>query len=136
MAGKLEFPAGLVMIFFPILHLLIGVLMTYATIGGFVNRTELRVAGGELTVRHGPLPWPGNRQLLTAKIKQLYCTESVYRSKNRTRRSYSVLAVIEDNDKIELVSSLQELEQGLFIEQQVEQYLKIRDKRVPGQVRV
>ena len=47
-----------------------------------------------------------------------------------------MLVVTRDNDKITLVSNLDELEQGLFIEQQVERYLKIRDKRVPGQVRV
>jgi hypothetical protein len=128
--------AGLFMLLFSVLHVAVGVAITYATLCGFVNRTVLRVSAGELTVWHGPLPFPGNRQILTADIKQLYCTETVHRGKRSCRTSYNVLVVTKDNDKITLVSNLDELEQGLFIEQQVEQHLRIRDQRVPGQVRI
>ena len=77
--------AGVFMLLFSVLHVAVGVVMTYATLCGFMNRTVLRVSGGELTVRHGPLPFPGNRQVLTADIKQLYCTETIHRGKRSSR---------------------------------------------------
>ena len=51
--------ATLFMLVFPVFHVAIGVGLTYFVICGFVNRTVVRIAGGELSVWHGPMPWPG-----------------------------------------------------------------------------
>ena len=48
---------------FPLLHVAVGVGLTYYTICGFVNRTTVHVASGELRVSHRPLPWPGARRI-------------------------------------------------------------------------
>jgi hypothetical protein len=127
---------GWIMLAFPILHVAVGVLLTYATIGGFVNRTVLRVAGGELAIWHGPLPWPGQRRLMTSDIRQLYCTQTSHRRKHGSSFTFNVAAQTSGGDKIDLLTGLDELDQALFIEQRVEQHLRIRDERVPGEVRV
>jgi hypothetical protein len=125
-----------IMLIFPVLHLAVGVFLTYFVISTFVNKTVIRVTAGELTVKHGPLPWGGNCQLPTCDLKQVFCTEKRHRKKHGCSFSYNVEALKSDGHQMTLVSSLQELNQALFIEQQVEQHLKIEDERVPGEVRV
>jgi len=125
------------MFVFPVFHVAIGAGLTYAVLCGFLNRTVVRVSGGELSIRHGPLPWPGNQQLLTTDVRQLYCTESKRQwSQQNGRRKFDVVIQSKANDKITLLTGLEELDHGLFVEQQVEQHLKIRDERVPGEVMV
>lgn len=129
--------ASVLMLLFPVLHVAVGLGLTYTVLCGFVNRTVVRVSGGELSVRHGPLPWLGNQRLFTTDIRQLYCTESKRnRNQNDCRRTFDVVIQSKSNDKITLLTGLEELDHGLFIEQQVEQHLKIPDERVPGEVRV
>lgn len=124
------------MLAFPVLHVAVGLAMTYIVITGFVNRTVVRIAGGELSVWHGPLPWPSHQRIFTSDIKQLYCAEVIRRNSDSCSKTYNVLAVTGKSDLVTLVSGLEDLDQGRFIEQQVEQHLKIRDERVPGEVRV
>ena len=126
---------AIVMLVFPVFHVAVGVTLTYAVIGGFFNRTIVRVAGGELSVWHGPIPWPGNQRLFTADVQQLYCTESPTRKRDGSK-TYNVLAVTGKNDEVTLITGLEQLDDGLFIEQQIEQHLKIPDQRMPGEVRL
>ena len=49
-----------IMVLFPILHLAVGVGLTYFVICCFVNRTWIKVSMGQLTVRHSQLQWQGN----------------------------------------------------------------------------
>jgi hypothetical protein len=122
-----------VMILFPLLHVAAGVGLTYFAASLLVNRTTIRVAVGQLTVRHSPLPWPGNCQLFTTDIKQLFCIETHTRG-HHYNVSYSVMALKQDDTRVSLVNTLEELDQAVFIEQQVELHLKIPDQRVPGEV--
>ncbi len=128
--------AAYIMLLFPLIHVAIGVGGIYAVLCGFCNRTVIRVSGGELSVRHGPIPYPGNRQIPTADIKQLYCTETIHRGKRSSRTTYNVMVKVREGDKLTLLSGLDDLDQGLYVEQQIEKHLNIQDKRVPGQVRI
>src|ERR1043166_3292364 len=47
-------------ILFPVLHVMVGVWLTYSTIAGFFNRTVVTVNDTTLEVWHGPVPWTGN----------------------------------------------------------------------------
>lgn len=118
---------------FPILHLAVGVGLTYAVICTFLNKTVIRVTGGELSVQHGPLPYPGNCCLYVADIKQIFCTEKKTRGEDSWHRTYNVVVLKQDNTKIDLVTSLEDSNYAWFIEQQLEQHLKIADERVPGE---
>ena len=102
----------------------------------FLNKTVIRVTSGELSVSHGPLPWGGSVRRSLADPKQVYCTEKRHHRKHGCGYTYTVEALKRDNSKLTLVGSLEELDQALFIEQQVEQHLKMRNDRVPGEVRV
>lgn len=127
---------AVLMLAFPVLHVLVGAGLTYLVFCMFVNKTVIRVTTGELTVRHGPLPCSRNSQIFTADLKQLFCTETRRRGEDSCRVTYNLLALKRDNSKLTLISSLEELDQALFIEQQVEQHLKIRDEPVAEEVPV
>jgi hypothetical protein len=129
-------PGIWIMLVFPVLHLAVGAGLTYAVLCGFLNKTVIRVSMGELSIKHGPVPCFSNRLLLTVDLKQLFCTETVHRTKNGSHSSYSVMAEKRDGTKLKLLSNLQELDQALYVEQQIEQHLKIPDQRVQEEVRV
>ena len=127
---------GWMMIIFPVAHVAVGVGLTYFTIAGILNKTKLSVDVGQLTVRHGPLPWPGNRTLTTDELDQLYCTEHISRSGNSTSSStsYRVNVATRDGKKIKLLSGLSDADQALYIEQKIEEHLGIEDRPVGGEI--
>lgn len=122
---------------FPLLHVAVGIGLAYSTVAGFLNSTTITVERGHLSVRHGPIPWKGNRDLPADRLEQLYCQEHVTHSRNGgTTIRYSVHAVgKESRRKITLVSGLTDRDHALFIENQVEQKLGIIDRRVTSEMR-
>src|SRR6266545_6110628 len=64
-------------LWFPIGHVAVGIGLTYSTIAGFVNRTRVGVNAGEITIRHGPMPWIGNRNIPAGEIRQLFREETI-----------------------------------------------------------
>lgn len=120
---------------FPVLHVAIGVGLTYFTIAGFVNTTAVTLDRGYLSVRHGPLPWPGKLDIDTVRFRQLYCEEKVSRGRNGVSYTYDLKAVMSDGGRIKIMSGLDSPDVPLYMEQQMEEWLKIRDEPVPGELR-
>ena len=125
---------GLFMLLFPLLHVAVGVGLTYAVVCMFLNRTEIRVVGGELSIWHGPVPCPGKCRLPTSDVKQLFVTENIHRGKNGCTYTYDVNAMKQDNTKQKLIGNLRDVQQALFLEQKLEQHLGIAPQHVPGEV--
>jgi hypothetical protein len=115
---------------FPLIHVGVGVAFTYTTICGFVNTTRIAIENGALSVRHGPLPWPGNREVAIANIAQLFCREHVG---SKGARTYSVNALLKEGTTSPVVKGLNDAEQALYIEQIVEKRLGIVDAPVAGE---
>ncbi len=131
MALRAEGPIVWLVVLFPLLHVAAGVGLTYSTLAGFFNRTVLRVTDAELDIRHGPLPWPGNRRVAAGDLKQLFCEERVG---NKGSKSYHLSALRGDGSKLRLLT-LPAPDQALFIEQRVEERLGIADVEVGGEYR-
>jgi hypothetical protein len=119
-----------IMVVFPLGHLAVGIGLTYATLCGFVNRTRIAVEGGQLVIRHGPLPWKGNRALEANDLDQLFCEENV---SSKGARTYSLSARTKSGEKVVLLKSLPEADQALYIEQLFEDRLGIVDVPVAGE---
>ncbi len=116
-------------ILLPIVHVLIGVFLSYFAAASFVNRTRVMVERGVLNIRHAPLPWPGPRGIATAQIRQLFCKRHVSRSKNGLRISWQLWSVSDTDTRHKLLSDL-ELDQALYLEQELERALGIQDRPV------
>jgi len=127
--GELTFAA-----LFPLIHVAVGVGLAYTALTGWVNRTRITVDQGRISVRHGPLPWLGNKDLDGTTLKQLYSKEKITRGRNSTSVTYEVHALTTSGRNEKLLSSLETSEQALYIEQEIERYFRIEDAPVRGQI--
>jgi hypothetical protein len=96
--------------------------MLYATLASFVNSTHITATREWLSVRHGPLPLKDGLRLASADIRQLYCVEKPGKSP-----SYEVRVLMEDGRRRQLIGPRASLDQVLFVEQEIERHLGIRD---------
>lgn len=119
---------------FGLIHTAVGIGIAYGTLAGFLNTTEIKMGRGTLILKHGPVPWKGNKDIAAHSIRQLYCKEKITRGKNGTHHRYSVEAVLDTDKRETLVKGLQKAEQALFIEQQLESRLGIQDQATPGEL--
>ena len=122
------------MILFPILHLAVGAAITYVVVASFLNRTRIEVAPDGLTIRHGPVPWRGNRTIAPFDLEQLYTKERIHRGKRGTWNTYELWARVRGDPDAKLLSGLEDRDQALFIEGAVEERLRIADRAVEGEV--
>lgn len=127
-----------IMIVFPVAHVAAGVGLTYATLCGFLNRTTMEITPDGLTIRHGPLPWPGNRQLAATQIRQPFCELGSARNgfntnQNYAAPSYQLSAVLTDGSKVKLVGGLRELSDARYLERQLELAMNIAPQPVAGE---
>lgn len=127
----LESNAPLGTLLFPVLHVGAGVFITYFVLVVLLNRTVLQAGRGEITVRHGPLPVPGNRTLATHELAQLFCVE---RRGSKGKISYDVMARLRSGREVKLVSGLMEERQARYLEQEVERHLRIENQPVTGEL--
>jgi len=125
----------LMMLLFPLLHVAAGIGITYFTVCKFVNRTVVDVSPRELVVRIEPLPWPGKRAVAPLQIAQIYREEVVRHGKNGTTITYQLSAALKDGKKLKLLSGLEAADQALYLEQEIERHLGIRDQPVAGEMR-
>ncbi len=106
-----------------------------------VNQHRIRTSSDSLQVKQGPLPWSGSRKLNASDIDQLFSTE--YETRNETgnnndrrievRKHYQLSANTRDNKRVTLLRGLGDPLQALWLEQEIERALGIRDKRVAGE---
>jgi hypothetical protein len=126
--------APLIAIVFPLFHVAMGVGLTYYTLTRLVNRTTIEVSRNQLTIRHGPLPWPGNLDVPGSHFTQLYGEEITTKNKGTTTYTYNLIALDRDGRKVKLISGLPEKDQVLYLEQTLERRLGIEDTVVEGEV--
>jgi hypothetical protein len=118
---------------FGLIHTAVGVALLYYTVAGFVNTTVVRVAQGLIEVQHGPLPWPGNKSLEAHEVEQFYCREQAGKS-DSAQRTYEVMVLRKSNVRDTLVKGLPDPDQALYIEQELERYLRIADEPIGGEL--
>ena len=118
---------------FPVFPAAIGLGLTYCTLAGFLNDTTVTVDGELLTIRHGPLPWWGNRTLYTDTLKTLYTqqkrdwneggvTGTIFVPSPKMGAKWS--SSPDSGRRIKL----------LFIQQRIEKHLGIEHRYVLGEV--
>lgn len=126
----------LIMKLFPIIHVAVGFFVTYFAIASFLNTTEMRIGGGVLSIRHGPLPWPGPRDVQTSEIDQLFCKEHVSHSRNGTTVTFQLFAITKGGGRIKLISGADEAAHVRYIEHRLESELDIVNRRVTDELPV
>ncbi|MGE0490765.1 MAG: hypothetical protein AB7S38_16280 [Vulcanimicrobiota bacterium] len=120
----------LAMLLFPLLHVAVGVLLSYTVITGFFNRSELKVDSMDFEVWHGPLPWPGGKKLRTNELKQFFVVQHIG---NKGSRSYELCCLLANGDRVSILSGLHNVNEAYYLEQQLEKHLNIADEAVTGE---
>lgn len=113
-------------------HVWVGIGLAYFTLASFFNSTEVRFNNGMLHVKHGPLPWRGQRHLQTREVGQLFVLE---KRGNKGGITYELCALLSDGKRISLLSSLNDEGQARFLELRLEQVMGIVDRPVAGELK-
>ncbi len=116
------------------LHGAVGLGLAYLTLATFINKTDIRIDGYNLAVKHYPLAWPGQQEIPVVDIAQLYSKERITRNKNGTTVTYQVHVVTKDNRQKKLLSGLTSSEQARYIEREIEKTLGLKDTPVSGEM--
>lgn len=128
-AGQDNLPVG--MLILPIAHVAVGLTLPYVALVFLVNTVFVEVGLGTLTVRHRPLPFPGNRTLNAADIQQLFCVERKGRKGDVT---YDVMVQRASGQETRVVTGLRTDREARFVEQRIERYLGLADRSIDGEL--
>lgn len=100
--------------------------LAYTWLAYLVNRSTLRVDAARVSVRHGPLPCWGAKDVLRADIARVFCEKWIHSSRNASdgtafepRVTYRVKLLLKGGRTLNLVTGLLAPEQALFLEQQI-----------------
>ncbi len=128
---------GTLFVLFPLIHVAVGVSLTYNVIATYLNRTYVTLKGDEIKVRSLPLPFPWRENTLPMEdITQLYVKKGGQAGFSfNTSTTYSVMAQRYTANDTVLVGGLNNTTLALFIEQELERYLEIEDEQVFGEVK-
>lgn len=96
----------LIALFFPIAHVAVGIGLTYYTIAGFFNRSEIFLDQDGLHIRHRPLPWRGNRDLRHEEIQEIELEYSVSQDNQNGMMQMVVSAHHTDGRQIVLLNHI------------------------------
>ncbi len=105
------------------------------------NEHRIRTGSNSLQVTQGPLPWLGARKLDVSDIAQLFSTEYETRiqtggdgdRRTEVHKRYYLSAQTKAQKRVKLLSGLADPLQALWLEQEIERSLGIRDERVAGE---
>ena len=126
--------APLIFAIFPVVHLSVGVAITYATLATLLNTSLIEITAKSFQVYHEPLPWSGEIQIPTRELEQLYCTQKTHHGENSDTTTYDLHAVTADGRNKTLLKGMDSPDIALYLEQQIESWLNIEDQPVSGEL--
>lgn len=124
---------SVIILLFPVMHMIVGIWLLYFGICGFFNKTIITANRQDLSVRHLPLPWSSEKVIPVSAISQLYITEHSRKHRGSVINSYNVEVMLTNSHAVLLVKGLDSPEEATFIEKAVERFLRIEDHSVEGE---
>lgn len=118
----------LALILFPLIHVAVGVGLTWFVVATWLNRTMIEVRDGRLTCTHGPIPWPfGKTAPIALETVELFETEEAVPRFNGKRRNTSptwkVIARTKDGRRVPAVTRLRNERQAMFVARRLDAQL-------------
>lgn len=112
-----------------------GIFMAYWNVAEWMNTTTFTIGGGRLTVRRGPIPWPGALDLPVGQVRQLYSQDRPMRQRSgMVSHNYSVNALLHDGSRRKIAANLNSRSQALYIEHCLERWMGIANEPVEGEL--
>lgn len=113
------------------LHVLGGIAVTYVTFANLLNTSTIELRGGRLRATHGPVPWPGNIEMATEDVDQLYVELTGVRVNRQPR--WKVLCVDRQGVARRIGPLVETIDEGRWVEQRIEEHLRLADRDMPGE---
>ncbi|MCK5801906.1 MAG: hypothetical protein KAI66_03700, partial [Lentisphaeria bacterium] len=112
----------------------VGILLGYSAVATCLNTTRITVADFLLTIRHGPIPVPGEGTVHAKNITQLYSEKRESGGgQYGTVKTYFLHAVTDDEEDHTLLDCSNKIH-ILYIEQELERFLDISDTPMPDEI--
>ncbi len=112
-----------------------GLFIFYVGLAHIFNSTMITIDYDNVSVKHKPIFWRGNKDILKHDIKQLYVKQYIHKGKRGKRYNYGVNLIDRENKDSKLVDTLSSVEEAKWVEQKMESFLKIQNERVSGEYR-
>ena len=111
-------------------HLIVGLTLGYRLMSKFINKTTVIIDHQNIKLEHGPIKVPGKKNITipNSQVRQLYVSEYLtnIESNGDRLKAFAVYLILVNGKKIQLVKDSNK-ESALYIEQEIERYLKIED---------
>ena len=131
------FMGGLENVAFLSIHILVGLGLIYYLATVYLNYTDIIVTKDYIDISHRPVknPFIRKKHIDTKDIEQIYVTKYVSSTTNdKPNYAYALYAVLKTNNrKIALIKGMNR-ETQLYLEQEIERFLKIKDKHVEDSI--
>lgn len=124
-----------ILLFF-IPFILAGAYMIYASIGYLVNTSFITVDEKRISVSHKPINFliQKDKHFSPNEVQQVFVRKySVGSTNGNPVYAYAVDLLLKNEKKYTLVKELHALKYAQYIEQEIEHYLKIKDRPVDGE---
>lgn len=121
------------MLLFMSIHLAIGIGFLYYILASLWNTTYITVDQFNLSIEHKPLKMPfyPNRYIPTHEFEQFYVEKySSGKTNGRPVYAFGLFGIKKDKERIKLVKGLKYPKQALYLEQEIERFLKMPDHPV------
>jgi len=104
-----------------------GLLLAYMGLSKLLNKTRVEVSFGHLSVRHGPMPWPGSLDLPVDGLEQFHVVSRRIKTKNGSRTAYDVVVDRKDGPRVTVLKDVSTSQHAYAVERALEQHLGIVD---------
>ena len=118
-------------------HIAVGLGLLYNIFAQLFNRTNISVTDKRIEINTRPFPTPGKSkiELDADDLDQLYVTKYVSSTTNGVPSyAYALYAIDKNGTKFILIKGLNK-ESQLYIEQEIERYLQIKDRPIQGSIK-
>lgn len=118
------------------IFLAVGVSFLFAAIARLINTTYITASAHELRVESSPISVLGwkTHAYKRSEVTQFFVTQyEESRTNNRPNYAYALRLLLKNGTEVELVKGLRNAATAFYIEYQLEKYLSIDDKPMPGE---
>ena len=119
-------------------HLAVGAGLIFNLLSNFINRTFITVDAYNLTIEHRPIrnPFKPNQEIPVSQVSQLYVKRTVTsRTNGVPSYGHTIMVILKNGRQFKLIEGMKNADKALYIEQEIEYFLKIDDRPVPGEVK-
>ena len=114
--------------------ILVGLYVAAQALAMILNTSTVNVDHKALSIKHRPIPMPLDKKIDSQDIEQIFTKRHVTHSSNGTQISFQVHMVTRNGKSKKLISGFNDAMQALFIEQEIESFLGIENRHVPGEM--